>query len=431
MRNSAQIVKIVAREILDSCGNPTVEVEVSVADGSRGDAAVPAGRSTGMFEALDLRDGDPTRYFGKGVQKAVANVLHEIAPAVIGLSCLDQSAIDEAMIKLDGTPNKERLGANAILGVSLAVARAAANFLDLPLYRYLGGPAARTLPLPFFNISNGGRHARDSVDIQEFMIAPIGAETFAEALRWGSEVYHALGKVLEDEGLPTTLAHEGGYGPPLQKNEYAVDLLLRAIKSAGYRAGQDVAIAIDVAASELTANGHYVLARESKPPMTSDEMVRFLQDWCGRYPIVSIEDGLAQDDWTGWRKLTAELGSKVQIVGDDLLVTNVERIRKAIKEGAANAVLVKPNQIGTLTETLAAIEVAKRAGWRIMISHRSSETKDTTIADLAVATNAGQIKSGAPARGERTAKYNRLLRIEEELGAGARFGGREALAQSG
>jgi enolase len=421
-----EIDSLQAREILDSRGNPTLEVEVILAEGTVGVAAVPSGASTGTHEALELRDGDAARYGGKGVQKAVANVLHEIAPAVVGLSCLDQAAIDEAMIKLDGTPNKERLGANAILGVSLAVAHAAASFLGLPLYRYLGGPAARTLPLPLFNIINGGRHAAGGTDVQEFMVAPVGAHTFAEALRLGAEVYQALRKVLAERELSTLVGDEGGFAPPLPRNEDALEILIAAIEKAGHRPGEDIAIALDPAASEFYRDGRYVLAREGRS-LSADEMVAFYADWCARYPIVSIEDGLAQDDWTGWWKLTAELGQKVQIVGDDLLVTNVERIQKGIREGAANAVLIKPNQIGTLTETLAAIDTAKGGGWRAMISHRSGETEDTTIADLAVATGCGQIKSGAPARGERTAKYNRLLRIEEELGPAARFPGREAL----
>jgi enolase len=390
-------------------------------------AAVPSGASTGVHEALELRDGDADRYSGKGVLKAATNVGQEIALSVGGMSCLDQAAIDEAMIRLDGTPNKSRLGANAILGVSLAVAHAAANYLNLPLYRYLGGPTARTLPVPFFNIINGGRHAPGGTDIQEFMVVPVGAKTFSDALRMGAEVYHSLHKVLTDKGLPTTVGDEGGFAPPLPKNEEAMNLLLAAIEAAGYRPGEEVAIAIDAAASEYYHDGQYVFAREGRTFKDADEMVAFWQDWCSRYPIVSIEDGMAQDDWTGWWKLTAELGRKVQIVGDDLLVTNVERIEKGIREGAANAVLIKPNQIGTLTETLAAIDTAKRGGWRAMISHRSGETEDTTIADLAVATGCGQIKSGAPTRGERTAKYNRLLRIEEELGPTARFAGREAL----
>ena len=425
-----EIDSLQAREILDSRGNPTLEVEVVLAEGTVGSAAVPSGASTGAHEALELRDGDAARYGGKGVQKAVANVLHEIAPAVVGLSCLDQAAIDEAVIKLDGTANKERLGANAILGVSLAVAHAAASFLNLPLYRYLGGPAARTLPVPLFNIINGGRHAAGGTDVQEFMIAPVGAKTFAEALRLGAEVYQALRKVLAERELPTLVGDEGGFAPPLPRNEDALELLVTAIEKAGHRPGEDVAIALDSAASEFYHDGRYVLAREGRS-LSAEDMVALYADWCARYPIVSIEDGLAQDDWTGWWKLTAELGRKVQIVGDDLLVTNVERIQKAIQEGAANAVLIKPNQIGTLTETFAAIEAGKRGGWGVVISHRSGETEDTTIADLAVATNAGQIKSGAPARSERTAKYNRLLRIEEELEAGARFGGREALAGRG
>ncbi|UCH87841.1 MAG: phosphopyruvate hydratase [Dehalococcoidia bacterium] len=422
-----EIDSILAREILDSRSNPTLEVEVVLAEGTVGVAVVPSGASTGVHEALELRDGDADRYGGKGVLKAAANVTQEIALSMVGLSCLDQVAIDEALIRLDGTPNKSRLGANAILGVSLAVAHAAANYLDLPLYRYLGGPTARVLPVPFFNIINGGRHAPGGTDIQEFMVVPVGAETFGDALRMGSEIYHSLHKVLADKELPTTVGDEGGFAPPLPKNEDAMNLLLAAIESAGYRPGEQVAIAIDAAASEYYRDGQYVFAREGRTFKEADEMVAFWQDWCGRYPIVSIEDGMAQDDWTGWWKLTAELGREVQIVGDDLLVTNVERIEKGIREGAANAVLIKLNQIGTLTETLAAIEMAKRGGWRAMISHRSGETEDTTIADLAVATGCGQIKSGAPARGERTAKYNRLLRIEEELESGAKFPGREAL----
>jgi len=422
-----EIDSVQAREILDSRSNPTLEVEVVLAEGTVGVAAVPSGASTGVHEALELRDGDADRYGGKGVLKAAANVTQEIALSLVGVSCLDQAAIDDALIRLDGTPNKSRLGANAILGVSLAVAHAAANYLNLPLYRYLGGPTARTLPVPFFNIINGGRHAPGGTDIQEFMVVPVGAKTFGDALRMGAEVYHSLHKVLADKELPTTVGDEGGFAPPLPKNEEAMNLLLAAIEAAGYRAGEQVAIAIDAAASEYYRDGQYVFAREGRTFKDADEMVAFWKDWCGRYPIVSIEDGMAQDDWTGWWKLTAELGREVQIVGDDLLVTNVERIEKGIREGAANAVLIKPNQIGTLTETLAAIDTAKRGGWRAMISHRSGETGDTTIADLAVATGCGQIKSGAPARGERTAKYNRLLRIEEELESGARFAGREAL----
>jgi len=422
-----EIDSIQALEILDSRGNPTLEVEVVLAEGTVGVAAVPSGASTGVHEALELRDGDADRYGGKGVLKAATNVGQEIALSVGGMSCLDQAAIDEAMIRLDGTPNKSRLGANAILGVSLAVAHAAANYLGLPLYRYLGGPTARILPVPFFNIINGGRHAPGGTDIQEFMVVPVGAKTFSDALRMGADLYHSLHKVLADKGLPTTVGDEGGFAPPLPKNEVAMNLLLAAIEAAGYRPGEEVAIALDPAASEYYRDGQYVFAREGRTFKDVDEMVAFWQDWCGRYPIVSIEDGMAQDDWTGWWKLTAELGRKVQIVGDDLFVTNVERIQKGIREGAANAVLIKPNQIGTLTETLAAIDTAKRGGWRAMISHRSGETEDTTIADLAVATGCGQIKSGAPARGERTAKYNRLLRIEEELGPAARFAGMEAL----
>ncbi|GAF75900.1 unnamed protein product, partial [marine sediment metagenome] len=355
-----EIDSIQALEILDSRGNPTLKVEVVLAEGTVGMAAVPSGASTGVHEALELRDGDADRYGGKGVLKAAANVTQEIALSMVGVSCLNQAAIDDALIRLDGTPNKSRLGANAILGVSLAVAHAAANYLNLPLYRYLGGPTARTLPMPFFNIVNGGRHAPGGTDIQEFMVVPVGAKTFGDALRMGAEVYQSLHKVLADKGLPTTVGDEGGFAPPLAKNEDAMNLLLAAIEAAGYRPGEEVAIAVDAAASEYYRDGQYVFAREGQTFKDVDEMVAFWQDWCGRYPIVSIEDGMAQDDWTGWWKLTAELGREVQIVGDDLLVTSVERIQKGIREGAANAVLIKPNQIGTVTETLAAIDAAKR-----------------------------------------------------------------------
>lgn len=430
-----EIRAVRAREVLDSRGNPTLAVEVTLADGSSGTAAVPSGASTGKFEALELRDGDPHRYGGKGVLRAVAGVNDIIAPRIAGLSCADQAAVDAALLELDGTPDKSQLGANAILGVSLAVARAAAGHAGLPLYKYLGGllrraqdrPQAGLLPLPLFNILNGGKHAQGSTDFQEFMVAPVGATTFAEALRMGAEVYHALGRLLGDAGLPTTVGDEGGFAPPLARNDEAVELLLRAIEAAGYRPGEYVALALDPATSELEAGGRYVLAQEGRT-LAAEELVDLWEDWCRRYPIVSIEDGMAQEDWAGWRLLTERLGASVQLVGDDLFVTNVERLRRGIAEKAANAVLIKPNQIGTLTETLATMEEARRAGWACVVSHRSGETEDTTIAELAVATGCGQIKAGAPARGERTAKYNRLLQIEAELGAKARFAGRTALA---
>jgi len=423
-----EIESVRGREILDSRGNPTLEVEVTLIDGSSGRAAVPSGASTGSHEALELRDGDTARYGGKGVLRAVEHVNGEIAGAVLGLSALDQAVVDQSLIELDGTKDKSRLGANAILGVSLAVARAAAGFLDLPLYRYLGGPAARLLPVPMFNILNGGKHAADSTDFQEFMVMPVGAPTFAEALRMGAEVYHALGKVLQKRGLSTNVGDEGGFAPSLPGNEAAIEAVLAAIEAAGYRPGEQVALALDPAASELYQDGKYVLARENRE-LSGEEMAAFWEAWCDKYPIVSIEDGMAEDDWSGWWQLTAALGRRIQIVGDDLFVTNVERLAKGIREGAANSILIKLNQIGTLTETLAAIEMAQRAGWTAVVSHRSGETDDTTIADLAVAAGTGQIKAGAPARGERVVKYNRLLCIEEELGSAARYAGRGALRQ--
>lgn len=423
---SSEIRSIRAREILDSRGNPTVEAEVRLADGALGRAAVPSGASTGDYEAVELRDGDRDRYGGKGVLKAVANVNDLIAPALTGMPAGEQERVDAALIALDGTPNKSKLGANAILSVSLAVAHAAADSASLPLYQYLSKGAAELMPLPMFNILNGGRHAEGSVEFQEFMVAPVGADSFAEALRMGSEVYHALRRILHDEGWPTTIGDEGGFAPPLARNDDAVTLALRAIEAAGYRPGDDIALALDPATSELEADGRYVLAQEGRT-LASEELVDLWEGWLDRYPIVSIEDGMAQDDWPGWQLLTQRLGSRVQLVGDDVFVTNVERIRRGIKEGSANAVLIKVNQIGTLTETLAAMAEAGKAGWSCVMSHRSGETEDTTIADLVVATGCGQIKSGAPARGERTAKYNRLLRIEEELGAKARFAGRGIL----
>lgn len=412
-----------AREILDSRGNPTIEVDVALESGAIGTAKVPSGASTGIYEAVELRDGDKSRYGGKGVLKGVENVNEVIAPEVIGTPATEQRTIDETMIALDGTPNKGDLGANAILGVSLAVSHAAAADAKEPLYRYLGGEEAHLLPVPLLNILNGGKHAENSTDFQEFMVAPVGARTFAEALRMGSEVYHALFRLLHDRGLPTTVGDEGGFAPPLPNNEAAIELILEAIEKAGHRPGDDIAIALDPATSELERDGRYVLAREGRT-LEPEELVELWEDWCQRYPIISIEDGMAQEDWDGWRLITERLGSKVQLVGDDLLVTNVERIRRGIEEKAANSVLIKLNQIGTLTETLDAIAEARKAGWTCVISHRSGETEDTTIADLVVATGAGQIKTGAPARGERTAKYNRLLWIEEELGERARYAGR-------
>jgi len=425
-----KIAAVHAREVLDSRGNPTLEVEVALEDGTKGRAIVPSGASTGSHEALELRDGDPARYGGKGVLRAVANVREVIGPALVGRSPFDQEAIDRLLLELDGTPNKSRLGANAVLGTSLAVAHAAAAARRLPLYQYLGGPDAHRLPLPLFNILNGGRHARGGVDFQEFMVAPVGASTFAEALRWGAEVYHALGRLLDERGLATGVGDEGGFAPALQRNEDALALVLAAIERAGRRPGDEIALALDAAASELYRNGRYHLPREGRS-LAAEEMVALWQDWCARYPIVSIEDGLAEDDWEGWRLLTARLGQQVQLVGDDLFVTSVERLRRGIEAGAANAVLVKPNQVGTLSETLQAVQLARQARYAAIISHRSGETEDTTIADLAVATGVGQIKAGAPARGERTAKYNRLLRIEEELGGRARYAGASCLAGRG
>ncbi len=424
-----------AREILDSRGNPTVEVDVILADGAVGRAAVPSGASTGAHEAVELRDGDAARFGGKGVLRAVANVTDTIAPALYGLDAMDQAGIDALLCELDGTPNKATLGANAILGVSLACAHAAAASYDLPLYRYLGGVGARTLPVPMFNILNGGRHAQDSTDFQEFMVMPVGVETLSDAIRAGSEIFAALRGILHDEGHATGQGDEGGFAPSLGSNEAAVEVILRAIEQAGYRPGIDVAIALDPATTELVEPGsgvdgapiRYVLEREGRT-LDSGELIDLWADWTARYPIVSIEDGLAEDDWEGWRALTERLGGTVQLVGDDLLVTNTSRIGRAIEENAANSVLIKLNQIGTLTETIEAIELARGAGWSAVVSHRSGETEDTTIADLVVAMGTGQIKTGAPSRSERVAKYNRLLRIEGELGDSAVYPGRQALA---
>jgi len=422
---------ISALEVLDSRGNPTVEVEVILADGSWGRAAVPSGASTGTHEALELRDGDKKRYLGKGVTQAVANVNGPIAETLFGWDASDQKAIDMELIALDGTPNKSKFGANAILGVSLAVAKAAANSLGLPLYRYLGGVYAHVLPVPMMNILNGGAHtAWQSTDAQEFMVMPFGAPSFTEGVRWGAEIYHALKAVLKAKGYATLVGDEGGYAPALKANNEAVEVILEAISKAGFKAGrgQEVAIALDPAASKLydEETKTYNLRKEGKK-LTGEQMVEFWTKWVQDYPIVSIEDGLAQDDWDSWKLMTANLGSKIQIVGDDLLVTNPERVRRAIKEHAANALLVKVNQIGSLTETLEAVETCHRAGWRTVTSHRSGETEDATIADLAVATNAGQIKTGAPARSDRVAKYNQLIRIEAELGDTARYAGWDAL----
>ena len=411
-----------AREILDSRGNPTVEVEIELEDGTQARAAVPSGASTGAFEAAELRDGG-TRYLGKGVEKAIAFLNDEIAPEIIGFDAQDQRLIDAAMIELDGTKNKSRIGANAILGASLAVAKAAAESADLSLFRYLGGPNAHLLPVPMMNILNGGAHADTNVDIQEFMIAPIGAPTFRESLRWGAEIYHALKAVLKKRGLATSVGDEGGFAPNLESNRAALDLILEAIASAGFKPGTDIALAMDVAATEFHVDGKYKFEGALK---TSDEMIAYYTSLVDSYPIVSIEDPLNEEDWAGWTRMTDVLGSRIQIVGDDLFVTNPERLARGIAGNTANALLVKVNQIGTLTETIDAVEMAHHASYRTMMSHRSGETEDTTIADLAVALNCGQIKTGAPARTERVAKYNQLLRIEEELAEGARYAGRGA-----
>ncbi|GAA1110423.1 MULTISPECIES: phosphopyruvate hydratase [Streptomycetaceae] len=414
---------VVAREILDSRGNPTVEVEVGLDDGSTGRAAVPSGASTGAFEALELRDGDKNRYFGKGVEKAVLAVIEQIGPELVGYDATEQRLIDQAMLDLDATPDKSSLGANAILGVSLAVAHAASEASDLPLFRYLGGPNAHVLPVPMMNILNGGSHADSNVDIQEFMIAPIGAESFSEAVRWGVEVYHTLKGVLKERGLSTGLGDEGGFAPNLDSNREALDLIVEAIKKAGYTPGKDVALALDVASSEFHNDGAYTFEGKA---ISSAELIDYYAELVAAYPLVSIEDPLDESDWDGWKAMTDKLGDKVQLVGDDLFVTNPERLRRGIETGTANALLVKVNQIGSLTETLDAVELAQRNGYRCMMSHRSGETEDVTIADLAVATNCGQIKTGAPARSERVAKYNQLLRIEEILDDAAEYAGRGA-----
>ncbi|ELC8340107.1 phosphopyruvate hydratase [Clostridium perfringens] len=425
MKQYIEIIDVVARQILDSRCFPTVEVEVYLEDGTVGRAAVPSGASTGIYEAVELRDGDKDKYLGKGVEKAVANVNDTIAEEIIGLNVLDQAYIDKTLIELDGTKNKGKLGANAILGVSLAVAQAAANYLGMPLYQYIGGVNAKVLPVPMMNIINGGSHADNSVDIQEFMIMPVGFDCFERAVRACAEVYHALKKTLNSKGYSTGVGDEGGFAPNLKSNAEAIEVILEAIEKAGYEPGKEFFIAIDAASSEYYKDGKYVLEHEGKT-LTAAEMVDFFEDWVNKYPIISIEDGMAEEDWEGWKLMTERLGKKVQLVGDDLFVTNTERLKTGIEKGIANSILIKLNQIGTLTETLNAIEMANRSGYTAVVSHRSGETEDTTIADLVVAVNAGQIKTGAPARSERVAKYNQLIRINEELGEVAEYRGRNA-----
>ena len=412
---------IIAREILDSRGNPTVEVEVGLSDGSVGRAAVPSGASTGKFEAVELRDKRKKRYSGKGVEQAVKNVHSVITPALVGMDATDQRLVDKALIELDGTPNKSKLGANAILGVSLAVARAAADSLYMPLYRYIGGTNACKLPMPMMNILNGGQHAANNVDLQEFMIMPVGGKTFKDALRIGAEIFHGLASVLKGKGLSTAVGDEGGFAPDLKSNDQAVEMVLTGIKKAGYRPGRDVVLALDPASASFYRNGKYVFFKSDQSKLSSAEMIDFYEDWIKRFPIFSIEDGLDENDWPNWKKMTEKMGDRIQIVGDDLFVTNTKRIARGIKEGSANAVLIKLNQIGTLTETLEAINMAHKAGWKAVISHRSGETEDSFIADLAVAAGTGQIKTGSLCRSERICKYNQLLRIEEELGDSAEF----------
>ncbi len=426
-----KISKIHARQVLDSRGNPTVEAEVWLADGSRGRAIVPSGASTGEHEAVESRDGDPRRYLGKGVGKAVENVNGEIAGALANLDAAEQRRIDQKMIELDGTENKGRLGANAILAVSMATARAAANALQTPLYRYLGGAAANLLPTPMMNILNGGAHADNNVDFQEFMVMPVGAPSFSEALRWGVEVFHTLKGVLKKRGYNTAVGDEGGFAPSLKSNVEAIEVVLEAIQQAGYKPGEQIAIALDPAASEFYQDGKYVFKKSDKSTKSAEEMARFWEKWANDYPIVSLEDGLAEDDWEGWKKLTERLGDKIQLVGDDLFVTNTVRLQEGIDQGVANSILIKVNQIGTVSETLDAIELARRSGYTSLISHRSGETEDTFIADLAVATGAGQIKTGSASRTDRIAKYNQLLRIEEQLGDSARYLGLRALNYKG
>ncbi len=423
------IESIIAREILDSRGNPTVEVEVELEDGSKGRASVPSGASTGAHEALELRDNDPERYLGRGVLNAIENIHERIAPELEGMDALDQRAIDETMIQLDGTDNKSELGANAILGVSLAVAHAAAQSCGLPLYRYLGGVDAHALPVPMMNVLNGGKHAEGGADFQEFMIVPWGADSFSEALRWGTEVYHHLKRVVHEKGYTTTIGDEGGFAPQVTTAQAALDMMMEAIQRAGYELGEQIALALDVAATELYKGGYYILRAEERT-LDREQMVRLYEELVSQYPIISIEDGLAEDDWEGWQMLTQALGAKVQLVGDDLFVTNPDRLWRGVSEGCANSILIKLNQIGTLTETLDTVRFALRNGFSAIISHRSGETEDTTIADLAVATNAGQIKTGAPCRTDRVAKYNQLLRIEEELDASAVYAGKGAFGRA-
>jgi len=425
----SQIDQIRAREILDSRGNPTVEADVTLVGGERGRAAVPSGASTGEHEAVELRDGDPKRYLGKGVLKAVANVNDKIARELTGMDALDQRAIDRKLLELDGTPNKSNLGANALLAVSMATARAAANHRKLPLYRYLGGDGANTLPVPMMNIINGGAHADNNVDFQEFMVVPVGADHFSEALRMGAEIFHTLKSVLKKKGYATSVGDEGGFAPNLKSNEEAIETILEAITQSGYQAGGDVLLALDPAASEFYDGGSYVFKKSDGRKLSSDQMIAFWKDWTDKYPIISIEDGMAENDWDGWKALTNEIGATVQLVGDDLFVTNTKFLQKGIDLGVANSILIKVNQIGTLTETLDCIELAKSNGRTAVISHRSGETEDSFIADLAVATNAGQIKTGSLSRSDRIAKYNQLLRIEEELGAAARYPGRVFLSE--
>lgn len=424
-----EIIRILGREILDSRGNPTVEADVELADGSLGRAAVPSGASTGEHEAVELRDGDKSRYLGKGVRQAASNIVKEIGPSLIGMEAEHQIAIDRHMIALDGTPNKGRLGANAILAVSLAVARAAAESHGEPLYRYLGGSNACLLPVPLMNIINGGAHADNKVDMQEFMIVPYGAPKFSEALRWGTEVFHTLKGVLKKRGYSTAVGDEGGFAPNLASNDEALEVVMEAISQAGYTPGDQIGIALDPATSEFYTGGKYVFKKSDKSERTSDQMVQYWENWVRQYPIVSIEDGMAEDDWDGWKALTDVLGSKIQLVGDDLFVTNTLRLAQGIERGTANSILIKVNQIGTLTETLEAIKMASKAGYTSITSHRSGETEDAFIADLAVATESGQIKTGSASRTDRIAKYNQLLRIEEELGPAARYGGRGAFRQ--
>jgi enolase len=427
----SNLSEVRGRQVLDSRGNPTVEAEVVLQDGSRGRAIVPSGASTGEHEAVELRDGDKQRYLGKGVLKAVKNVNSEIAEALIGEDAGDQRALDQKMIKLDGTENKGRLGANAILAVSMAAARAAAASYGLPLYRYLGGSGANTLPTPMMNILNGGAHADNNVDFQEFMVMPVGAKSFSEALRWGVEVFHTLKGVLKKRGYNTSVGDEGGFAPSLKSNVEAIEVVLEAIAQAGFKPGYDIAIALDPAASEFFQDGKYVFKKSDKSAKSPEDMVIYLAKWARDYPIVSIEDGLAEDDWEGWRSLTEQLGNKIQLVGDDIFVTNTKRLQEGIDRGVANSILIKVNQIGTVSETLDAIDLARRNGYTSVISHRSGETEDTFIADLAVATGVGQIKTGSASRTDRVSKYNQLLRIEEELGAGARFLGLKALNYKG